>query len=167
MIKIYHNPECGTSRNVLAVIRAAGYDVEVIEYLSVGWERERLSYLLQAADLTPRQALRTTKSPAAELGLLDESVSNEAIFELMLEHPILVNRPIVCIPRTEYEKTASLSTELGDDSGDTENAQEIVKLCRPSEAVLDILPVWPKGPFFKEDGTPLIDQDGKRVILTE
>lgn len=75
--------------------------VQVIEYLSVGWEREQLSYLLHAAGLTPRQALRTTKSPAAELGLLDESVSNEAIFELMLKHPILVNRPIVCIPKGE------------------------------------------------------------------
>ena len=115
MIMIYHNPECGTSRNVLAVIRGAGYDVEVIEYLSVGWEREQLNYLLHAAGLTPRQALRTMKSPAAELGLLDESVNSEAIFELMLKHPILVNRPIVCIPNHEYEKTASLSSELKGD----------------------------------------------------
>ena len=76
MIKIYHNPECGTSRNVLAVIKAAGYEVQVIEYLRVGWEREQLTYLLNAANLNPRQALRTTKSPDAELGLLDETVSN-------------------------------------------------------------------------------------------
>lgn len=164
MVRIYHNPECGTSRNVLAVIKAAGYDVEVIEYLSVGWEREQLSYLLHAAGLTPRQALRTTKSPAAELGLLDESVSNEAIFELMLKHPILVNRPIVCIPKHEYEKTASLSSDPNEDNAVADNAKETVKLCRPSEAVLDILPVWPQGPFAKEDGTPLIDQNGNRVI---
>ena len=141
--------------------------MEVIEYLSVGWEGEQLNYLLHAAGLTPRQALRTTKSPAAELGLLDESVNNEAIFELMLKHPILVNRPIVCIPNHEYEKTASLSSELKGDKAVVDNGKETVKLCRPSEAVLDILPVWPQGPFAKEDGTPLIDQDGKRVILTE
>ncbi len=108
MIKIYHNPECGTSRNVLAVFKAAGYEVQVIEYLRVGWEREQLTYLLNAANLNPRQALRTTKSPAAELGLLDETVSNEIIFELMLEHPVLVNRPIVCIPEGEHEKAVSL-----------------------------------------------------------
>tara|TARA_Y100001938_G_scaffold72356_1_gene100461 strand:- start:37 stop:531 length:495 start_codon:yes stop_codon:yes gene_type:complete len=164
MIKIYHNPECGTSRNVLAVIKAAGYEVQVIEYLRVGWEREQLTYLLNAANLNPRQALRTTKSPAAELGLLDETVSNEIIFELMLEHPVLVNRPIVCIPEGEHEKAVSLP--LGRDEGNSysNNAKETVKLCRPSEAVLDILPVWPQGPFAKEDGTPLIDQDGKRVI---
>ncbi|MFZ8200787.1 arsenate reductase family protein [Alteromonas portus] len=164
MIKIYHNPECGTSRNVLAVIKAAGYEVQIIEYLNVGWEREQLTYLLNAANLSPRQALRTTKSPAAELGLLDETVSNETIFELMLKHPILVNRPIVCIPKGEYEKSAS-STELVDEGKTVSNSlKETVKLCRPSEAVLDILPVWPQGPFAKEDGTPLIDQDGKRVV---
>ena len=164
MIKIYHNPECGTSRNVLAVIKAAGYEVQVIEYLRVGWEREQLTYLLNAANLNPRQALRTTKSPAAELGLLDETVNNETIFELMLKHPILVNRPIVCIPKCEYEKLAS-SIELVDDANTVfSRLKETVKLCRPSEAVLDILPVWPQGPFVKEDGTLLIDQDGKRVI---
>jgi arsenate reductase len=164
MIKIYHNPECGTSRNVLAVIKAAGYEVQVIEYLRVGWEREQLTYLLNAANLNPRQALRTTKSPAAEFGLLDETVNNETIFELMLKHPILVNRPIVCIPKGEYEKSAS-SIELVDDAkAVSSRLKETVKLCRPSEAVLDILPVWPQGPFAKEDGTPLIDQDGERVI---
>lgn len=164
MIKIYHNPECGTSRNVLAVIKAAGYEVQVIEYLRVGWEREQLTYLLNAANLNPRQALRTTKSPAAELGLLDETVNNETIFELMLKHPILVNRPIVCIPRGEYEKSASSIGLVGDANTVSSRLKETVKLCRPSEAVLDILPVWPQGPFAKEDGTPLINQDGKRVI---
>ena len=108
MIKIYHNPECGTSRNVLAVIKAAGDEGQGIEDLRVGGEREQLTYLLNAANLNPRQALRTTKSPAAELGLLDETVSNEIIFELMLEHPVLVNRPIVCIPEGEHEKAVSL-----------------------------------------------------------
>ena len=120
--------------------------------------------MLNAANLNPRQALRTTKSPAAELGLLDETVSNEIIFELMLEHPVLVNRPIVCIPKIENEKAVSLPLGRVEGNSYSNNAKETVKLCRPSEAVLDILPVWPQGPFAKEDGTPLIDQDGKRVI---
>ncbi|OJF67648.1 arsenic resistance protein ArsH [Alteromonas sp. V450] len=164
MIKIYHNPECGTSRNVLAVIKAAGYEVQVIEYLHVGWEREQLTYLLNAANLSPRQALRTSKSPAAELGLLDEAVSNETIFEMMLKHPILVNRPIVCIPQDEYEHSASLTEQLKKGKTVSNNLKETVKLCRPSEVVLDILPIWPQGPFAKEDGTSLIDQYGRRVI---
>ena len=137
-IVIYHNPECGTSRNVLATIKAAGYTPTVIEYLKTGWTKSQLLGLFAAAGLTPRTALRETKSPAAELGLLDEGVSNEAILNAMIEYPILVNRPIVCTPKG-------------------------VKLCRPSEAVLDLLDRFPPGPFHKEDGELLIDHDGRRV----
>ncbi|SES95080.1 arsenate reductase (glutaredoxin) [Thalassotalea agarivorans] len=137
MIVIHHNPDCGTSRNVLAIIKAAGYTPVVIEYLKVGWTKPQLQALFAAANLTPKTALRKTKSPAQELGLLQESVSEETIFSAMLEHPVLVNRPIVC-------------TAKG------------VKLCRPSEAVLDILEQWPKGPFAKEDGEQIIDDKGER-----
>ena len=137
-IKIYHNPECGTSRNVLAVIEAAGYKPEIIEYIKTGWKEEQLRHLLKACGLTPKQALRTTKSPAKELGLMEDDVSDETIFAAMLEYPILVNRPIVV-------------TEKGS------------KLCRPSETVLDILEKWPPAPFYKEDGTFMIDGDGNRV----
>lgn len=138
MVVIHHNPECGTSRNVLEIIRAAGYQPEVIEYLQEGWTKAQLLALFAAADLTPRSALRTTKSPAKELGLLDESVSDERLLAAMLEHPVLVNRPIVCTPKG-------------------------VKLCRPSEAVLDLLEQWPAGPFAKEDGELIIDAQGQRV----
>ncbi len=137
-VVIHHNPACGTSRNVLAVIEAAGYAPVVIDYLSEGWTRPQLLALFAAADLTPRSALRTSKSPAAELGLLDETVSDETILSAMLEHPVLVNRPIVCTPKG-------------------------VRLCRPSEAVLDLLDNWPKGPFLKEDGSEMIDAQGARV----
>lgn len=139
MVVIHHNPECGTSRNVLQIIRDAGYQPEVIEYLNEGWTRPQLLALFAAAGLTPRTALRTSKSPAKELGLLDECVSDEAILEAMLVHPVLVNRPIVC-------------TEKG------------VKLCRPSEAVLDLLDKWPPGPLVKEDGEVIIDENGNRLI---
>jgi len=138
MIVIHHNPDCGTSRNVVALVKAAGYDPEVIEYLQTGWTRPQLLGLFAAAGLTPRQALRETKSPAAELGLLDAGVSDEALLDKMLEHPVLVNRPIVCTPRG-------------------------VRLCRPSPSVLDLLDTWPDGPFALEDGTPVIDADGARV----
>ena len=137
-IVIYHNPECGTSRNVLAIIKAAGYEPTVIEYLNTGWTEPQLLGLFAAADLNPRTALRETKSPALELGLLDEGVSHEKILAAMLQHPVLVNRPIVCTP-------------LG------------VKLCRPSEVVLDLLDRLPPGPLSKEDGSLLIDADGRRV----
>lgn len=138
MIVIHHNPACGTSRNVLATIEAAGYAPVIFEYLNVGWSRPQLLGLFAAAGLTPRTALRETKSPAAELGLLTKGVTDAAILEAMLEHPVLVNRPIVCSPKG-------------------------VKLCRPSEAVLDILDNWPKGPFCKEDGALLIDEHGDIV----
>lgn len=138
MIVIHHNPDCGTSRNVLRLIEVAGYKPEVIEYLKEGWTKPQLLALFAAADLTPSTALRKTKSPAEELGLLELNVTDETIFNAMLEYPILVNRPIVC-------------TKKG------------VKLCRPSEAVLDILEQWPAGPFAKEDGEVIIDSNGQRV----
>ena len=97
-VVIHHNPGCGTSRNVLKIIQAAGYEPTVIEYLETGWTRPQLLALFAAADLGPRDALRTTKSPAEELGLLDPDVSDETLIASMLEHPVLVNRPIVCTP---------------------------------------------------------------------
>jgi arsenate reductase len=140
MIVIHHNPACGTSRNVLAIIEAAGYTPVIVDYLTEGWTRSQLLGLMATADLTPRQALRETKSPAEALGLLDPSVADETILDAMLEHPVLVNRPIVCSPRG-------------------------VKLCRPSEKVLDLLETWPQGPFQKEDGAMLIDAGGH--LLTD
>ncbi len=106
-IVIYHNPECGTSRNVLAIIKAAGYTPTVIEYLKVGWTKPQLLGLFAAAGLTPRKALRETKSPAAELGLLDEDVSSEAILDAMVKDPILVNRP----DRVHAEGRPAMSSE--------------------------------------------------------
>ncbi len=137
-IVIHHNPDCGTSRNVLAIIAASGETPTVIPYLETGWTQAQLLALFAAADLTPRQALRTTKSPAEELGLLNPDVDNEALLAAMLIYPILVNRPIVCSPKG-------------------------VKLCRPSETVLDLLDRLPPGPLSKEDGTPLIDAKGHRL----
>ena len=138
MLVIYHNPECGTSRNVLKIIQDAGYSPIVIEYLKDGWTRAQLLGLFAAANLTPQQALRTTKSPAAELGLLADNVSDQAILEAMIKHPILVNRPIVCSPKG-------------------------VRLCRPSEVVLDLLDSWPKGPYYKEDSEQILNEDGTRT----
>lgn len=137
-IVIHHNSECGTSRNVLSIITAAGYEPTVIEYLKTGWTRPQLLGLFAAADLTPRSALRIKKSSAEQLGLLDETVEDEAIIAAMLEHPILVNRPIVC-------------TKKG------------VRLCRPSEMVLDLLDRLPPGPLYKEDGELIIDVQGGRI----
>ncbi|KEJ93951.1 arsenate reductase [Pseudosulfitobacter pseudonitzschiae] len=137
-VVIHHNPDCGTSRNVLAIIEASGETPVVISYLDTGWTRPQLLALFAAADLTPRTGLRTTKSPAKEMGLLDPSVDDDALLAAMLEHPVLVNRPIVCSPKG-------------------------TRLCRPSEAVLDLLDHLPPGPMTKEDGTPLIDAEGNRV----
>ena len=138
MIVIHHNPDCGTSRNVLAIIEASGETPVVIEYLKQGWTRPQLLGLFAAAGLTPRMALRETKSPAKELGLLEQGVSDDTILEAMLQHPVLVNRPIVCSPKG-------------------------VRLCRPSEAVLDLLETLPPGPLYKEDGEMLINESGRRV----
>ncbi|QFT99876.1 Arsenate reductase (plasmid) [Roseovarius sp. THAF8] len=137
MIVIHHNPDCGTSRNVLAFIRAAGVEPVVIDYLFEGWTRPQLLALFAAADLTPREALRETRSPAQELGLLADGISDETILNAMLEHPILVNRPIVCSPKG-------------------------VRLCRPSETVFDLLDHLPPGPLHKEDGQMVIDKTGAR-----
>ncbi|EAQ04125.1 Putative arsenate reductase [Pseudooceanicola batsensis HTCC2597] len=137
MIVIHHNPDCGTSRNVLAFLRASGVEPVVIEYLKEGWTRPQLLALFAAAGLTPRAALRETKSPARELGLLEEDVSEDALIDAMLAHPVLVNRPIVC-------------TAKG------------TRLCRPSEAVFDLLGQLPPGPLFKEDGQMVIDENGAR-----
>lgn len=137
-IVIYHNPECGTSRNVVSIVESAGYEPTIVEYLREGWTRPQLLGLFAAAGLTPRQALRTSKSPAEELGLLDPEVSDEVLLEAMVRHPVLVNRPIVC-------------TAKG------------VRLCRPSETVLDLMEKMPPGPLFKEDGELIIDAEGRRV----
>ncbi len=137
-VVIHHNPQCGTSRNVLGIIRAAGIEPVVIDYLATGWTKPQLLGLFAAADLTPRQALRVSKSPAAELGLTDPEVGDDALLDAMVAHPILVNRPIVCTPKG-------------------------VRLCRPSEAVLDLLDTLPPGPFYKEDGEMVINEKGERV----
>jgi arsenate reductase len=138
-IVIHHNPECSTSRNVLGIIEAAGYRPTVIEYLKTGWTKPQLLALFAAAGLTPRTALRETKSPAAELGLLNADVSDEALLDAMIAHPVLVNRPIVC-------------TRKG------------VRLCRPSEAVLDMLDHLPPRAAPQGKRMLLIDEKGDRVV---
>lgn len=125
-VTIFHNPDCGTSRNVLAMIRASGREPTVVEYLKTGWTRPQLEGLLAAMRATPRQLLREKGTPAAELGLLDPAASDGAILEAMLAHPILVNRPIVVTPKG-------------------------TRLCRPSEAVFALLDA-PPARFVKEDG---------------
>ena len=125
-IVIHHNPACGTSRNVLEMIRASGEEPVVIDYLKEGWTRPQLLALFAGAGLTPRTALRESKSPAKELGLLEPGVDEETILAAMLEHPVLVNRPIVVSAKG-------------------------IRLCRPSEQVLDLLDN-PVSHFHKEDG---------------
>lgn len=137
-IIIYHNPECGTSRNTLAMIRNAGIEPHVIEYLKTPPSRALLVELIERAGLTPRELLREKGTPYAELGLSDAALSNEALIDAMMAHPILINRPLVLSP-------------LG------------VKLCRPSELVLDLLPTPQHGAFTKEDGERVIDEAGNRV----
>lgn len=117
-IVVHHNPACGTSRNTIELIRASGEEPVIIEYLREGWTRPQLQALFAAAGLTPREALRTSKSPAEDLGLTNPDVDDETILAAMLEHPVLVNRPIVASPRG-------------------------VRLCRPSELVLDLLDTQP------------------------
>lgn len=138
-IIIHHNPDCGTSRNVLAIIRATGEEPVVIEYLKEGWTRPQLLGLFAPAGLTPRSALRETKSPAETLGLLEPGVPDDTLLNAMIEHPILVNRPIVCTPKG-------------------------VRLCRPSETVLDLLDGLPPGPLFKEDGEMILNEEGERLV---
>ena len=138
-IVIYHNPECGTSRNTLAMIRQSGEEPVVIEYLKAPPSRERLIELIRAMNLSPRQLLREKGTPYAELGLGDKKWSDDELIDFMLKHPFLINRPIV-------------ETPLG------------TRLCRPSEAVLDILPNPHIGPFVKEDGEVVIDNAGRRIV---
>ena len=127
-ITIYHNPACGTSRNTLAMIRAAGYEPTVVEYLRTGWTRPRLKELLASLQARPRDILREKGTPAAELGLLDPDATDDRILDAMVEHPVLVNRPIVVTPKG-------------------------VLLSRPSEAVLKLLERAPET-FVKEDARP-------------
>ena len=137
-IIIYHNPECGTSRNTLAMIRDAGIEPHVIEYLKTPPSRALIEQLIERAGITPRALLREKGTPFADLGLGDESLDDSALVDAMMAHPILINRPLVVSP-------------LG------------VRLCRPSEAVLDLLPSRQRGVFTKEDGEQVIDNSGNRV----
>ncbi|WP_429563494.1 arsenate reductase (glutaredoxin) [Paraburkholderia sp. MM6662-R1] len=137
-VTIYHNPKCGTSRNTLAMIRNAGIEPEVIEYLEHIPTREQLKSMISSSGLTIRGAIREKDTPFAELGLADESMTDDHLLDTMLEHPILINRPFVVTP-------------LG------------VRLCRPSEVVLEILPCQQQGEFTKEDGERVVNADGRRI----
>jgi len=137
-ITIYHNPQCGTSRNVLALIRNSGTEPEIIEYLATPPTREKLVALIAQMAIPVRDLLRRKGTPYDELQLDDPALSDDALIAAMLAHPILINRPIVVTP---------LAT----------------RLCRPSEAVLDILPLPQRGAFAKEDGEPVINKQGARV----
>lgn len=138
-VTIYHNPMCGTSRNTLAMIRHAGIEPTVVEYLHTPPSRETLGRLIAAAGLSVREAVREKGTPYAELGLDDPSLSDEQLIDAMIAHPALINRPFVVSP-------------MG------------TRLCRPSEAVLDILPDTFKGAFAKEDGEKVLDAEGKRLV---
>jgi arsenate reductase len=139
-IIIYHNPDCGTSRNTLGLIRNASIEPHVIEYLKTPPSRALLEQLIERADITPRALLREKGTPFADLGLGDESLDDAALIDAMMAHPILINRPLVVSP-------------LG------------VKLCRPSEEVLDLLPAPQRGAFAKEDGEQVVDDAGNRVVV--
>lgn len=137
-IIIYHNPDCGTSRNTLGLIRNAGIEPHVVEYLKTPPSRALLEQLIARAGLTPRDLLREKGTPYAELGLEDPELSDAELIDAMIAHPVLINRPLVISP-------------LG------------VKLCRPSEAVLDMLPAKQLGAFNKKDGQPVVDAAGNHV----
>lgn len=137
-VTIYHNPACGTSRNVLALIRNAGIEPTIIEYLKDPPTRSELVSLIARMGITPRALLREKGTPYGELDLGNPKWSDDQLIDFMMAHPILINRPIVVTP-------------LG------------VRLARPSEAVLDILPAPQRGEFIKEDGERVIDKDGRRV----
>lgn len=137
-ITIYHNPDCGTSRNVLGLIRNSGEEPAIIEYLTTPPTRDELKTLIARMGISPRALLRQRGTPYAELGLDDASLTDSELLDAMVAHPILINRPIVVTP-------------LG------------ARLCRPSETVLDILPGPQRGAFFKEDGEPVVDAAGHRV----
>ena len=137
-ITIYHNPECGTSRNTLALIRNAGIEPHVVEYLKTPPSRALLEQLIERAGIAPRDLLREKGTPYADLGLGDPSLDDGALIDAMLAHPILIIRPLVVSP-------------LG------------VKLCRPSEVVLDLIPARQRGAFAKEDGEQVVDDAGNRL----
>ncbi len=137
-VTIYHNPACGTSRNTLALIRAAGIEPKVVEYLKTPPTRDELARMIADAGLTVRQAIREKGTPYAELGLDSPDLTDKQLLDAMLKDPILINRPFVVTP-------------LG------------TRLARPSEAVLDILPETFKGAFVKEDGEQVLDERGKRI----
>lgn len=137
-ITIYHNPGCGTSRNVLGLIRNSGEVPEIVHYLQTPRDRATLRRLIAAMGLPVRAVLRKKGTPYAELGLDDPKWSDEQLLDFMLQHPVLIERPIVVTP-------------LG------------TRLCRPSERVLEILPQPQRGAFSKEDGEPVVDQAGRRV----
>lgn len=137
-IVIYHNPDCGTSRNTLAMIRNAGLEPHVVEYVKTPPSRDMLIRLIERMAIPVRALLREKGTPYAELGLQDPTLSDEQLLDAMMEHPILINRPIVVSP-------------LG------------VRLCRPSETVLDLLPAPQQGAFSKEDGEAVVDAQGRRL----
>lgn len=137
-VVIYHNPACGTSRNTLALIRNAGIEPHVVEYLKTPPSRALLVELIDRAGITPRDLLREKGTPYAELGLGDASLTDAALLDAMMAHPVLINRPLVVSP-------------LG------------VRLCRPSEAVLDLLSEPQRGAFAKEDGEQVVDSAGQRI----
>jgi arsenate reductase len=137
-VTIYHNPACGTSRNTLALIRNAAVEPTVIEYLKTPPDRATLIDLLQRMGMHPRQLLREKGSPYGELGLAADHWTDEQLIDQMLAHPVLINRPIVVTPWG-------------------------VKLCRPAETVLEILPLPQRGAFTKEDGERVVDEQGHRV----
>ena len=138
MITIYHNPDCGTSRNTLALIRNSGTEPRIVEYLKAPPSRAELVVLLKLMGITARQLLREKGTPFGELGLGDPSLTEDQLVDAMMAHPILINRPIVVTP-------------LG------------ARLCRPSEVVLDLLTAPQRGAFTKEDGERVIDEQGKRL----
>ncbi len=135
---IYHNPDCGTSRNTLALIRHCGIEPHVVEYLKTPPSRAMLVSLIQRMSIPVRKLLRDRGTPFASLGLADATLSDDHLIDAMMAHPILINRPVVVTPKG-------------------------VRLCRPSEAVLDLLPPPPQKGFRKEDGEIILDADGKRV----
>jgi arsenate reductase len=136
-VVIYHNPDCGTSRNTLALIRNAGVEPHVVEYLKTPPSRALLREMIARAGITVREAIREKGTPYAELGLDDPALSDDQLLDAMVEHPILINRPLVVTPKG-------------------------VALCRPSEAVLNLLPPQ-RGAFVKEDGERVVDELGRRL----
>jgi arsenate reductase len=138
-IVIYHNPACGTSRNTLGLIRNCGVEPRIVEYLKTPPSRAELVKLIDRMGIAPRDLLRKKGTPYEELELDDPTLTDDQLIDAMMAHPILINRPIVVTPKG-------------------------VKLCRPSEAVLDILPLPQRGEFRKEDGELVVDAAGQRVV---